>query len=132
MELRGENMRDRCGITLSLALALALTVTCASAAGPARPRPIGKAGPLLQAQPFLVSGEFTGPIGGEIRIDGVSYRLATDALVYEIGKGVVPLGTVVDGRVLCLSGLKRPEIDVAMLGTDPSSHIHVVEGPIPQ
>ncbi len=139
-------MRDRFGIALRLALVLALVGSLASAAGAAKSkaRPLGKAGPLLRSETFSTSGDFSGVLNGEIWMDGVGYTLSTDALVYEIDRGVLPLGTVVSDRMVWLSGLKsgssmmvysvviRPGTYVRAVVTEPSDQVRVADESRPQ
>jgi hypothetical protein len=100
-------MRNRIGTSLGLAIALSLVGALVATAGEAgRPFRSVKARALLDAETFGVSAQYSGAVIGEIRIDGVSYRIAPDASIYEIGSGLVPLGTVVQDRYVYLTGLK--------------------------
>jgi hypothetical protein len=97
-------MRTRLGSLLGLALTLVALL--ATAAGAEMRRSWQPAGSLSRPQPFTISGQSSGPIEGEIQVDGTSYRLARDARIYEVGRGFVPAGTSYYDRVLCISGMK--------------------------
>jgi hypothetical protein len=109
LELKGTIMRNRTSIYLSAAL---LTVLAAIPVADAAADSGFWRGRTITRHPspgFDVSGEFTGTLGGEILLAGVSYRLASDAVVYEIGRGLLPLGTMVVDRHVFLSGLGSDE-----------------------
>ena len=137
-------MRLRIGSCLMLVLALSLTTALVSGASAGQRKRTTRGDVLLKAQPVSFSGEFSGALRGEISVGGVRYRLAPDATVYEVGRGSLPLGTMLDGRLLSLNGLKygdrvvvygvvvRPASDVALSGSDPGSFLHIVEGPTAQ
>lgn len=55
---------------------------------------------------FALSGDFSGSLTGEIYLDGKAYRIAPDASIYEIGKGLVPLGTSYSNRRIFVSGVQ--------------------------
>lgn len=97
-------MRHRIGTTLGIALALAGAIVTAPDAAP-RTRQIVTS-PLMRAETFSVSGRASGPVAGEIRVDGIAYRLAPDARIYEVGRGFVPGGTAYVDRVVNVSGVK--------------------------
>ena len=131
-------MRNRIGTFLGLAITLSLTLVVAAGADEARRPPHGSmTNALLRMQPFGVSGQYSGTLAGEIRIDGISYRLSPDATIYEIGRGLVPQGTAVEYRYVYLSGLKvrgsmlvygvilRPASESVSDGTDPGTYISI-------
>jgi hypothetical protein len=106
MELKGMIMRNRTGISLSTALLFVLTTVpvaiTAADSGSQRDRATRR---HATTQSFDVSGEFTGTLDGEIQLGGVWYRLAADAILYEIGSGLLPSGTMVVDRHVFLSGM---------------------------
>jgi hypothetical protein len=105
MELKGMIMRNRTGISLSVALLFVLsTVPAGNAAADSATRR-DRTTQRDAAPSFDVSGEFTGTLDGEIQLGGVWYRLATDAILYEIGSGLLPSGTMVVDRHVFLSGM---------------------------
>ncbi len=55
---------------------------------------------------FALSGDFSGSLTGEIYIEGKAFRIAPDASIYEIGKGLVPLGTSYSNRRIFVSGVQ--------------------------
>ena len=134
-------MRNRLGTSLGIALALAVLVT--TQAGAESRRHVLPSDPLLGPQSFTLSGPCSGFFAGEIRIDGVSYRLSPDARIYEVGRGFMPAGSSLTDRVVCISALKlgttlvacsvlvRPAPDPAA-STPPGGPVSVQEGPRPQ
>jgi hypothetical protein len=135
------NMRNGLGTSLGIALALAALVT--TQAGAESRRHVRPSDPLLGPQPFTLSGPCSSCFGGEIRIDGVSYRLSPDARIYEAGRGFLPAGSSLTGRVVSISGLRlgttlvacsvlvRPAPDPAA-STPAGGPVSVQEGPRPQ
>ena len=130
-------MRNRTGILLSAALAFALTAISVANTGADSRLPRGRAAASRPSQSFDVSGVFTGVFGREIQLGTASYRLAPNAMVYEIGRGLLPLGTLVTDRYVFLSGLGsedaglvymvivRPAAEMWPDKGDPESHIRV-------
>lgn len=97
-------MRSRIGILLGIALTLPVTTLSASgASSPRKLRPEVKA--LLQARTFADAGEFSGELAGTITVNGTVYRLAPEVMIYEIGRGRMPSGTLVYRRMMALSGV---------------------------
>jgi len=95
-------MNHRIGTSLGVALALvSVLATGAAAGGRNKPAPSP-----LRGEPFTVTGSITGPLAGELSIDGTQYRIASDARIYEVGKGFVPQGSTFYLRTISLSGLK--------------------------
>jgi hypothetical protein len=95
-------MRTRIG--LSLGLALAVIAALAPAAGaelrmrrPTMPRPAA-------VETFAISGTCSGAIATEVSVGGTVYRLAHGAFIYELGRGLVPLGTAYYDRVVTITG----------------------------
>jgi hypothetical protein len=141
VELKGDPVNDRRCTLLILVALLALGGALSSEAGAAAHRRTQRGDVLLKAQPISVSGAYTGPLRGLIVLDGVPYRLAADATLYEVGRGPIPLGSVIDNRMLCLAGVRvrgtvvvtnvlvRPAPDVARSGGDPAGYVHALEGP---
>jgi hypothetical protein len=137
-------MRKHLSLQIGVASMLALTVAVA-AAGPAGRRFHSvRAEEFERAQPVCVGGEFSGTIGGEMVINGLPYRLATNAIVYQIGTGLIPLGTTVQDRSVTLSGLKmnnttviysvsvRPAGEMTFETADMSDKVHIANPSIPK
>lgn len=134
-------MKNR--LVTSVGLPLALAVLLATPAGAESRRDRDSQEPLRGARSFTISGPCTACFGGEIRIDGASYRLSPGALIYEAGRGFLPSGTSLTGRVVCLSGVKvgdtlvpssvlvRPAPDPAA-GAPPGGPVSVQEASRPQ
>ena len=61
---------------------------------------------LYRAESFAMSIEYTGYIGGDMRIGGVFYRLAKNAPVYVIGEGILSRKISVNKRYVYLAGDK--------------------------
>ena len=134
-------MRNRLGITLGIALALTVIVTMQ--AGAESRRRVLPSDPVSGPESFTLSGPCSGCFGGELRIDGVSYRLSPDARIYEVGRGFLPAGASLTDRVVCISGMKlgatlvarsvlvRPAPDPAA-STPPGGPVSVQEGSRPQ
>ena len=134
-------MRNRLGTSLGIALTLGVLVT--TQAGAESRRRILPSDPVPGPEMFSLSGSCSGFFAGELRIDGVSYRLAPGARIYEVGRGFLPSGTSLADRVVCISGTKlgatlvagsvlvRPAPDPAA-GTPPAGPVSVQEGARPQ
>lgn len=95
-------MRFRTCIT-TLALALALVAALAAAPAGARER-VSAGNEFLRGQPFIVTGLSSDRVQGDIVLDGVTYRIAPEARIYEVGRGFVPQGTSFALRTISLSG----------------------------
>lgn len=122
-------MRNRIGILLGIALGLPAVAGLAldAQAGPRKLRPEVRA--LLEAPTFSDAGDFSGALERSIVVNGTRYWLAQDVQVYEIGRGMIPAGTVLSLRRVSLSGVSRgdvkvvhqiivrPESDVSMIGS---------------
>jgi hypothetical protein len=89
--------------------ALALVVMLATTAGAEEHRHKTVSSPLARAQAFKLAGRCSGPIDGQIVIDGVSYRVSPDVRIFELGRGAVPRGTAYYDRVVTVTGLKWRE-----------------------
>jgi hypothetical protein len=138
-------MRNRIGISLGLAL-VTLLATAVVAAADDTPRRVHSSGTskMLRAVPFTATGSYSGAVGGEIRLDGVGYRISPNACLYELDRGEVPLGTVVQDRVMFLTGLKtancmvvysvilRPESEAGLDVTGPSTSIRIHDESAPR
>jgi hypothetical protein len=95
-------MNFRIGTSLGFALALvSVLATGADAGGRSKPAPSP-----LRGEPFTVTSSISGPLTGELSIDGTQYRIASDARIYEVGKGFVPQGSTFYLRTISLSGMK--------------------------
>ena len=138
-------MRKRLSLLAGVALMLVLTAVIAAAAVPrARQFRSVQAEKFQRAQPFSVSGQFSGTINGEMVIDDLPYRLAPTAAVYEIGNGSIPLGSNVQNRYVTLLGLKmngslvvysvfvRPAGELTFETSDLSSHVHIANPSAPR
>jgi hypothetical protein len=68
-----------------------------------RKKPVPAASSLPR---FALSGDFSGSLTGEIYIEGKAFRIAPDASIYEVGKGLVPLGTSYSNRRIFVSGVQ--------------------------
>jgi hypothetical protein len=138
-------MRKPFSLSVVLALTLVIAMAAVAGAGPRRHEfSSPEADEFLRAQPFSLGGQFSGTLGGEILIGGVGYRLAPDALIYQVGTGLLPAGTVVEDRYLSVMGLKlrnstlvysvivRPADELNMSDEDLSSHIHILDDSAPR
>ncbi len=97
-------MRNRFG--LSLALALAIVAVVAPRAGADVRLRKATANARARAEIVTFSGSCSGPIAGEIRVAGASYRVSPNVRIYEIGRGVVPSGTAYYDRIVTVSGTR--------------------------
>ncbi len=97
-------MRNRTSTTVGAALVLALMVFAAANTG-ADSRSKRKDTDFY-GQPFNTSGTFSGALGGSIVVGGVLYQLSPDVQLYEIGRGLVPVGEAYNGRFVFLSGAR--------------------------
>lgn len=96
-------MRTRLGLSLGLALTVVAALAPAARAElrmrrPSTPRP------AAAVETFAVSGTCSGAISTEVSVGGTSYRLSYGALIYELGRGLVPVGTAYYDRVVTVSG----------------------------
>ena len=124
------------GVAAALLMVVAIAAT-ATAAGRTRPFRSSRAEGYLRSQPFTLAGEFSGTLSGEIVLNGLPYRLSPNAFVYEIGRGVVPVGTEVRDRFVTVSGLTtnrvtvvysiiiRPEGEATFQSDDMSSKVKI-------
>lgn len=103
-------MRNRTGILFGTAIAVVLTAFSIANTGAAPSATWIKRGAPRPSSNFGVSGEFTGNLVGNLLMDGVSYRLAPDAILYEIGHGLLAPGTLVPNRHVFLSGQKLGDL----------------------
>lgn len=97
-------MNKRIAISLCAALGLALAMsftTDGNAVGGRKPK---KGNAVGEVNTFAISAEYTGPISGDLVIDGVRYTLAKKTQVYFIGEGLRPQGAVVNHRSIYLAG----------------------------
>lgn len=102
-------MRHTSGVILVLALtSTAALVTAAVAGENARLRRT-LASPRLQSRVTTFSGQLNGPIASEMRVDGVTYRVAPDVRIFELGRGAMPSGTSYFDRVATVSGVRVRE-----------------------
>lgn len=137
--MKGDIMRKRSGLSLGAALIFCLTACPATNSG-ADPLLVHNRLPWSRpVQALNTSGQYTGMLGGEILLGGNSYQLAPDAIIYEIGNGFLPAGTVVANRYVFLSGTKsgdtnlvdlvivRPASDSWPDRSDPATHIHLLD-----
>jgi hypothetical protein len=77
----------------------ALTIAAAANAGPDSRLHVR----AWQA-PFSLSGQFTGTLDGRIQIGLDSYPLSRDVVVYEVGTGPLPAGSVITDRFVFACG----------------------------
>lgn len=133
-------MRHRIGMLLIVAAAL-LTVPGFATGDEFVGRSGKGAGNMFRrAQPFTVSGQYSGQVGGDIDLGYTRYRISLDAQVYQLGTGPVPQSTVVQGRYVTMSGVRlnntyivysvilRPADESLSIG-DPSSQVSEHQGP---
>lgn len=99
-------MRHRIPASLALAVAAAAVfATTATAGDHARLRkPL--ASPRLRAAAGTFSGSLSGPIADGMVVGGVTFRVAPDVRIYELGRGIVPPGTSYFDRRVTVSGIK--------------------------
>jgi len=130
-------MRSR--ILISLSVSLFLVAAVAQVAG-ADPEPVAReranrALATMHAEPFVVSGAFTGTMAGEIFVGVTRYLVMPSATVYQLGTGLVPQGGEITDRYVTLTGLTysgmnlvysvmlRPEGESASAGDDAGTGI---------
>lgn len=125
----------RMRVIAAVALVLVTLTAAAHASQKSRPVPRGAARPTLPSETFSVSGFFTGAVASGMVVNGTGLQLAPEAVVYEIGRGVVPQGTFFRDRMVCLSGTQvgntllvrsvmvRPPVDARILAGDASNGI---------
>jgi len=54
---------------------------------------------------FSASGEFVGTLDWEFPLGGAMYHLSPDAQIYEIGRGLLPIGSLIGDRFIYISGV---------------------------
>jgi hypothetical protein len=98
-------MRNRIGLILAIALALPAVTSSVLGGefGGRRHRPHVQA--LLNAEHFAAVGEFTGALEGTIILNGTTYRLAPNVCIYDVGRGALPVGAFLGGRIVACSGV---------------------------
>lgn len=100
-------MRNRPAVALAVVVVLGVAMLAAHGAE-AGPRKTSRAARTLLAAPsFTDAAEFSGTIDGELYVNGTRYRLAPDAVIFEVGVGVVPRGSYYSGRVVSVSGVAQ-------------------------
>ena len=128
-------MRNR--VWIAAGIAVLVVVMGAAGAEAKRPKKSVRAPAerARTAQPFSVSGEFSGVLAGEILVGDTSYRLASDVQIYEIDTGPIPVGTAVEDRLVYLAGevngqsttihavIVRPAGELAPDSEDPSRYV---------
>ena len=136
-------MRHRIGILLIVTAALLSVPGFATGDEFVSRAGKGASNPFGRMRPFMVSGQYSGPVAGDIDLGYTKYRVSLDASVYEIGTGSVPQGTVVQDRFLCLMGVRvgsayvvysvilRPAGESTLGVGDPSSNVSERQGPSP-
>lgn len=97
-----------------------------------------------QTASFGVSGVYSGIVGGQVVIDGTSYRLMDSATVYAIGTGMLPFESIAIGSHVYAMGSNSKGVPTIGLmvarnsdepttdGSDPSSHIRERDPSSPQ
>jgi Flp pilus assembly secretin CpaC len=103
-------MRQQIGMTLGAAILAAIVLTTSTDSGAASSDlkdARGKARALAAPRAFALSTEYSGFLGGDLLIDGVVYKVATDASVYVVGQGLVDRGMSVTKRSLYVTGEQR-------------------------
>ena len=104
--MKGEIMRNRTGLSLGAVLVLVLMASSVTKAG-SDPLLRGNRTPAPRPEPGCqVSGQYTGALSGQIQLGDESFQLSPDVVIYEIGNGFLPVGTVVADRYVFLSGTK--------------------------
>jgi hypothetical protein len=98
-------MRNRIGLILAIALTLPVATTAVFGGefGGRRHRPHAQT--LLDADRFADVGVFTGALEGIIVLNGTPYRLAPNVCIYDVGRGVLPVGTFLGGCLVACSGV---------------------------
>jgi len=97
-------MRNPIILTVGLASVVTLALTLPHDAG-AREAPKRTVRP--QSESFCFSALYSGPLSGELVINGVGYQVSEKATIYEVGNGLLTPGTGVRDRMICLSGSRR-------------------------
>lgn len=129
-------MRNRTGIVLSAVLVLTAAAVVNTEADSLKPRMH-----RLPVDGFGVSGEFTGTLNGTIQMGTDTFLLSPDVIVYEIGTGMLPQGTIVTDRYVYLSGSQAGMINMVIIRpasesgpdpSDPENHVHVLSNAKPQ
>jgi len=102
-------MRRRIGLTLGLmCVVLLATVPSQEAGAVGRVNRKARA-PRAQSQSICASTIYSGPLRGEIMVNGVSCVVSENATIYQIGSGAVPLGTAVRDRMICISATRQQD-----------------------
>jgi hypothetical protein len=98
-------MRNRIGLILVIALTLPVATNAVFGGefGGRKHRPHVQA--LLDADRFADVGVFTGALEGIIILNGTPYRLAPNVCIYDVGRGVLPVGTFLGGYLVACSGI---------------------------
>ncbi|HTQ47688.1 MAG TPA: hypothetical protein VMI75_33255 [Polyangiaceae bacterium] len=96
--MNGRSLKQT-GALMALALVLAAAV-------PGRAETVRR-GPIRMAEPadiFTASGELSGTLDPDFPVNGVMYHLSPDALIYEIGRGIIPPGSFIGDRMVFVAG----------------------------
>jgi hypothetical protein len=97
-------MRRRIGLTLGLMCVVSLATVASQEAGAVgRVNRREPRAPRVQSQSICASTMYSGPLRGELMVNGVNCVVSEDATIYQIGSGAVPLGTAVRDRMICIS-----------------------------
>ncbi len=105
-------MRNRTSTSVGAALLLTLMAVATANTG-ADPRVTrGRMFEAPAPETFNMSGPYTGVLTGEIMLGEVTYRLAPNVQVYEIGRGPMPMGTVVNDRHVFLMGTRSGDSEL--------------------
>jgi hypothetical protein len=130
-------MPNRTGIAVRFALALLLGAMVVPAAGADGRKPRRIRSDLERLETFNVSGEYSGTLGGEVLLGGTRYVLGPNVQVYEIGRGLLPAGSVIESRYIFISGVRdhgsdvifsvivRPATVPSLDQDNPSSHVSI-------
>jgi len=103
-------MRCRIGLTLGLMCVVSLaTVLPQDAGAVGRVNRKAARAPRAQSPSICASTLFSGPLSGEIMVNGVSCVVSEDATIYQIGSGAVPLGTAIRDRMICISATRQQD-----------------------
>lgn len=137
-------MRIRTCNRLVVALAVLGVATTATAEGKRVKKGEAQWEPPARGQTFDMSGEFSGPLTGEIRLGDETYVLAPDVQIYEADTGSMAVGTTVEKRVIYVAGVMRggarivnvvivrPAGELEPLQGDPSQYITVKDPSSPE
>lgn len=86
-----------------LALVACALLADAASAKPRRPDQRRET-PVARSLAFHAAGDFSGTIGETIVVNGVSYWVAPDAMIYQVGRGPLQRGAFVGYAHLHVSG----------------------------